>query len=257
MRSGDWTRARAVRFAHALAAIDVLWLEAPLAPEDVRGHARLARRSSGADRPRRVLPHALRDPAVFRARRRWRAAARSRTIGDHGSAKAGRPRRHASRAGRSARQHRPRTADRRRRSTWPRRFRTCCCSSAIRASSNSRHGWRTARWTGAWPACAVPQRARPGRPDRRGGRSARSAIGTASGGCRAVDAPLSSRISRHDEFRGHLPDCQHDLPRGRQPRSGQPDATGPLSAGLRRAWPRSVRHGERRLHALDATNGCN
>jgi D-galactarolactone cycloisomerase len=37
--------ARAVRFAHALAASDVLWLEAPLAPEDVRGHARLARRS--------------------------------------------------------------------------------------------------------------------------------------------------------------------------------------------------------------------
>ncbi|AMY09423.1 D-galactonate dehydratase [Luteitalea pratensis] len=36
---------RALRFAHALAAFDVLWLEAPLAPEDVRGHARLARRS--------------------------------------------------------------------------------------------------------------------------------------------------------------------------------------------------------------------
>jgi galactonate dehydratase len=38
--------ARAVRFAQALAASDVLWLEAPLAPEDVRGHARLARRTS-------------------------------------------------------------------------------------------------------------------------------------------------------------------------------------------------------------------
>jgi D-galactarolactone cycloisomerase len=37
--------ARAVRFAKALAPSDVLWLEAPLAPEDVRGHARLARRS--------------------------------------------------------------------------------------------------------------------------------------------------------------------------------------------------------------------
>jgi D-galactarolactone cycloisomerase len=36
---------RAVRFARSLAALDVLWLEAPLAPEDVRGHARLARRS--------------------------------------------------------------------------------------------------------------------------------------------------------------------------------------------------------------------
>ena len=37
--------ARAVRFAQALAPSDVLWLEAPLVPEDVRGHARLARRS--------------------------------------------------------------------------------------------------------------------------------------------------------------------------------------------------------------------
>jgi D-galactarolactone cycloisomerase len=37
--------ARAIRFAEALAPSDVLWLEAPLAPEDVRGHARLARRS--------------------------------------------------------------------------------------------------------------------------------------------------------------------------------------------------------------------
>ena len=37
--------ARALRFAHALAANNnVLWLEAPLPPEDVRGHARLARR---------------------------------------------------------------------------------------------------------------------------------------------------------------------------------------------------------------------
>jgi D-galactarolactone cycloisomerase len=35
----------ALRFAQALAASDLLWLEAPLAPEDVRGHARLARRS--------------------------------------------------------------------------------------------------------------------------------------------------------------------------------------------------------------------
>jgi D-galactarolactone cycloisomerase len=37
--------ARAVRFAEALATCDVLWLEAPLPPEDVKGHARLARRS--------------------------------------------------------------------------------------------------------------------------------------------------------------------------------------------------------------------
>ena len=37
--------ARAVRFAQELAPSDVLWLEAPLVPEDVRGHARLARRS--------------------------------------------------------------------------------------------------------------------------------------------------------------------------------------------------------------------
>ncbi len=37
--------ARAVRFAQTLAQSDVLWLEAPLAPEDVNGHARLARRS--------------------------------------------------------------------------------------------------------------------------------------------------------------------------------------------------------------------
>jgi D-galactarolactone cycloisomerase len=37
--------ARAVRFAHALAGADVLWLEAPLPPEDVAGHERLARRS--------------------------------------------------------------------------------------------------------------------------------------------------------------------------------------------------------------------
>jgi galactonate dehydratase len=37
--------ARAVRFAQALAPSEVLWLEAPLAPEDARGHARLARRS--------------------------------------------------------------------------------------------------------------------------------------------------------------------------------------------------------------------
>jgi D-galactarolactone cycloisomerase len=37
--------ARAIRFANALAASNVLWLEAPLVPEDVRGHARLARRS--------------------------------------------------------------------------------------------------------------------------------------------------------------------------------------------------------------------
>ena len=37
--------ARAVRFARALAPSEVLWLEAPLVPEDVRGHARLARRS--------------------------------------------------------------------------------------------------------------------------------------------------------------------------------------------------------------------
>jgi D-galactarolactone cycloisomerase len=37
--------ARALRFARSLAALDVLWLEAPLAPEHVRGHARLARRS--------------------------------------------------------------------------------------------------------------------------------------------------------------------------------------------------------------------
>jgi D-galactarolactone cycloisomerase len=36
---------RACRFARSLEALDVLWLEAPLAPEDVRGHARLARRS--------------------------------------------------------------------------------------------------------------------------------------------------------------------------------------------------------------------
>ena len=36
---------RALRFAQALAPLDVLWLEAPLPPEDVRGHARLARRS--------------------------------------------------------------------------------------------------------------------------------------------------------------------------------------------------------------------
>jgi galactonate dehydratase len=36
---------RALRFARALAPLDVLWLEAPLPPEDVSGHARLARRS--------------------------------------------------------------------------------------------------------------------------------------------------------------------------------------------------------------------
>jgi D-galactarolactone cycloisomerase len=36
---------RAVRFAEELAASDVLWLEAPLPPEHVRGHARVARRS--------------------------------------------------------------------------------------------------------------------------------------------------------------------------------------------------------------------
>ena len=33
------------RIYFLLAAFDVLWHEAPLAPEDVRGHARLARRS--------------------------------------------------------------------------------------------------------------------------------------------------------------------------------------------------------------------
>lgn len=37
--------ARAVRFARALARFDVRWLEAPLVPEDVRGHGVLARRS--------------------------------------------------------------------------------------------------------------------------------------------------------------------------------------------------------------------
>jgi D-galactarolactone cycloisomerase len=35
----------AIRFADALAESHVMWLEAPLAPEDVKGHARLARRS--------------------------------------------------------------------------------------------------------------------------------------------------------------------------------------------------------------------
>ncbi len=37
--------ARALRFAQALAAFDACWLEAPLPPEDVAGHQRLARRS--------------------------------------------------------------------------------------------------------------------------------------------------------------------------------------------------------------------
>ncbi len=56
--------------------------------------------------------------------------------------------------------------------------------------------------------------------------------------------------SRHDELRGHLSDCQHDVPRRRQSRSGEPDATGALPAGLRRPRPRAVRHRERGLHAL-------
>jgi galactonate dehydratase len=38
-------RQGAIRFADALAESHVMWLEAPLAPEDVEGHARLARRS--------------------------------------------------------------------------------------------------------------------------------------------------------------------------------------------------------------------
>jgi len=37
---------RALRFARKLAARDVGWLEAPLVPEDVAGHARLARRAA-------------------------------------------------------------------------------------------------------------------------------------------------------------------------------------------------------------------